>query len=92
MSNSTGTFGNDPGNGYYLGAVVYAPNASFTQDACKSHYYGSLVINSLTCDGGPHLYVSYDSSLTTLYGPWAAGAYTQINPATFRAAMSASGL
>jgi hypothetical protein len=40
------------------------------------------VINVLTCDGGPHLSVSYDSALANLYGPWTAGSYTQINPAS----------
>lgn len=72
--------------------MVYAPNASLTEDGCKSRYYGSLVINTLTCAGGPQLDVSYDSSLAKVYRPWTAGAYTQINPATFSAAMAASGL
>lgn len=92
FSDTTGTIGNDTGSGYYLGAVLYAPNASLTQDGCQSNYYGSLVLNTLTCEGGPHLDVSYDSSLASLYGPWASSGYTQIDPADFQSAMSASGL
>jgi hypothetical protein len=92
LTNSTGTVGNDAGQGYYLGAILYAPLASLTQDGCKSHYYGTVVISALTCSGGPNLFVSYDSTLSTVYGPWTPGAYSQINPATFTAAMTASGL
>lgn len=82
FSNSTGTFGNDNGQGYYFGGIIYAPDASLTGDGCKSQYYGSLVINTLTCNGGPHLAVSYDSSLSSLYGPWTPGGYTQIDPSS----------
>ena len=92
LTNSTGTVGNDNGQGYYLGAVLYAPLASLTQDGCKSYYYGTLIVGELTCNGGPHLFVSYDSTLSTVYGPWTPGAYTQVNPATFTSAMAASGL
>lgn len=82
FSNSNGTFGNDNGQGYYFGGIMYAPEASLTQDGCKSQYYGSITINLLTCNGGPHLYVSYDSELSTDYGPWTASAYQQINPSS----------
>lgn len=82
FTNSTGTVGNDNGQGYWFGGILYAPEASLTQDGCKSQYYGSLTINVLTCNGGPHLYVSYDSELSTDYGPWTASAYTQINPSS----------
>lgn len=92
FSNSTGTFGNDAGSGYWLGAILYAPTASLTGDGCKSVYYGSLVINTLTCNGGPHLTVNYDSSLTSMYGPWAASGYTQVNPSAYTNAMSTAGL
>ena len=91
LSNTIGTVGNDNGQGYDLGAVLYAPDASLTEDGCKSHYYGTVVISALTCNGGPNLYVSYDSTLTTVYGPWTPGVYTQINPATFNSAMAAHG-
>jgi hypothetical protein len=92
FSNSTGTFGNDNGQGYYFGGIIYAPFASLTGDGCKSVYYGSLVINTLTCNGGPHLSVNYDANLATDYGPWTAGAYTEINPATYNQAFTQSRL
>lgn len=83
FSNSTGTVGNDNGQpGYWFGGILYAPQASLTQDGCGSHYYGSLTINLLTCEGGPHLYVSYDSELATDWGPWTASAYQQVNPSS----------
>ncbi len=80
FTNSNGNVGNDNGQGYDFGGILYAPQAQLTQDGCKSQYYGSIVINVLTCNGGPHLSVSYDSALSSLYGPWTAGSYTQINP------------
>lgn len=92
LTNSTGTIGNSNGDGFYMGAILYAPNASITENGCKSHYYGTVVIGEITCNGGPHLYVSYDSTLSTVYGPWTPGQYTQINPSTFMSAMTASGL
>jgi hypothetical protein len=82
LIDSDGQVGFDNGQGYYFGGVLYAPSAYLTQDGCKSQYYGSLVINTLTCNGGPHLYVSYDSALGQVYGPWTPSAYTQVNPAT----------
>jgi hypothetical protein len=82
LTNSNGTVGNDNGQGYDFGGILYAPQASLTQDGCKSQYYGSLTINTLTCNGGPHLYVSYDSALANLYGAWTAGDYTVISPSS----------
>jgi hypothetical protein len=79
-TNSTGTVGDSAGQGYYFGGVLYAPDASMTGDGCKSVYYGAAVINTLTCNGGPHLSVYYDSLLTQVYGPWTTSGYTQINP------------
>jgi hypothetical protein len=82
LIDSDGQVGFDNGQGYDFGGVLYAPNSYLTQDGCKSQYYGSLVINTLTCNGGPHLYVAYDSELGQVYGPWTPSAYTQVNPAT----------
>ncbi len=82
LTNSTGTVGNDNGQGYDFGGILYAPQASLTQDGCKSQYYGSLTINTLTCNGGPHLFVSYDSQLSSLYGAWTAGDYAVISPSS----------
>lgn len=82
FSNTTGTVGNDAGSGYWFGGILYAPTASLTQNGCKSTYYGSLIINTLTCNGGPHLTVNYDEVLQTVYGPWTVSGYTQITPST----------
>ena len=78
--NSSGQVGFANGQGYYFGGILYAPQAYLTEDGCKSHYFGSLTINTLTCNGGPHLYVSYDSALSSLYGNWVVSGYTQENP------------
>lgn len=82
LTNATGTVGNANGGGYFFAGVMYAPSASLTLNGCKSSYYGSLVVNTLTCDGGPHLWVSYDEVLTSDYGPWATSGYTEINQST----------
>jgi hypothetical protein len=80
LTNSTGTVGDTNGQGYTLGAILYAPQASTTGNGCKSIYYGALVINTLTCNGGPHLTVYYDSNLSTVYGAWVISGYLQIPP------------
>jgi hypothetical protein len=80
FSNTTGSVGGYSGSGYWLGGILYAPTASLTQDGCKSVYYGSLIISTLTCDGGPHLTINYDNALQTVYGPWFVSGYTQISP------------
>ena len=87
LSNSTGTVGSANGGGgtgpYTFGGVIYAPNANLVGNGCKSAYYGAITINTLTCNGGPHLQVYYDSSLSTLYGPPSITGYTQTNPGSF---------
>lgn len=87
LSNSTGTVGSANGGGasgpYTFGGVIYAPDASLVGNGCKSAYYGALTINTLSCNGGPHLQVYYDSSLTSLYGPPTISGYSQINPGSF---------
>ena len=82
LTNSDGQVGFSNGHGYDFGGVLYAPQAYLTEDGCKSQYYGSVVINTLTCNGGPHLYVSYDSELGQIWGPWQASGYTQVNPSS----------
>jgi hypothetical protein len=82
LINSAGQVGFANGQGYYFGGILYAPQAYLTEDGCKSHYYGSLTINTLTCNGGPHLYVSYDTALQGIYGSWAPSSYTQENPSS----------
>jgi Tfp pilus assembly protein PilX len=87
MSNSTGTVGSANGGGtngpYTYGGVIYAPDANLVGNGCKSAYYGSLTINTLSCNGGPHLQVYYDSALSSLYGPPSISGYAQINPLSF---------
>ncbi len=80
LINSDGQVGFDNGHGYDFGGVLYAPQAYLTQDGCKSQYYGSITINTLTCNGGPHLFVSYDSSLGAYYGNWVVSSYAQESP------------
>jgi Tfp pilus assembly protein PilX len=82
QSNSTGTVGDSNGHGYWYGGVLNAPNASLVGDGCKSVYFGAAVINTLTCNGGPHLSVYYDSLLSNIYGPWQTSGYQQINPSS----------
>ncbi|HEX6393937.1 MAG TPA: hypothetical protein VFZ97_10875 [Acidimicrobiales bacterium] len=87
LSNSTGTMGSANGGGangpYTFGGVIYAPEANLVGNGCKSAYYGSLTINTLTCNGGPHLQVYYDNALSSLYGPPSISGYSQINPRSF---------
>ena len=84
LSNSTGTMGSANGGGangpYTFGGVIYAPNANLVGNGCKSAYYGAITINTLTCNGGPHLQVYYDSSLGSVYGPPSISGYSQTNP------------
>lgn len=83
FSNSNGTIGNSNGSGTYtFGGIIDAPNASLTGDGCKSTYYGALVINTFTCNGGGggHLQVYYQNQLHQLYGAWVPSAYTQVAP------------
>lgn len=90
LTNSTGTIGNATG-GYYFGGIIYAPNAALSQNGGTSHYYGSVTVGSLA-GRGAHLYFSYDTTLSSDYGPWSPGLYTEIDPSTFTAAMAAAGL
>ena len=87
LSNSTGTFGSANGGGangpYTFGGVIYAPDANLVGNGCKSAYYGSLTINTLTCNGGPHLQVYYDNALGSVYGPPSISGYFQTNPQSF---------
>jgi Tfp pilus assembly protein PilX len=78
LSNAVGAVGGDNGQGYYFGGVIDAPQAFLTGDGCKSVYYGALVINTLTCNGGPNLTVNYDTGLRQLYTPWSMSGYTDI--------------
>jgi hypothetical protein len=66
------------GSAYTFGGVVYAPEANLTENGCKSVYYGSLMINTLTCNGGPNLTVHYDARLAALMTAWSTSDYSEI--------------
>jgi hypothetical protein len=70
------------GNGSHAGSftgIMYAPNADATSNACKADWRGSLVINTFTCDGGPHLQVHYDNRIQTIVSSaWSVSNYTEI--------------
>lgn len=87
LSNSTGTVGSANGGGangpFTFGGVIYAPTANLVGNGCKSAYYGSLTINTLTCNGGPHLQVYYDNALKSVLGSPEVSGYAQVNPNTF---------
>lgn len=79
FSNSIGTVADYNGSGTYTFAgVIYAPQANLTGDGCKSTYYGALVINTLTCNGGPHLTINYDLGLQDVKTPWTMSDYSEI--------------
>lgn len=80
FTNSTGSVGDSNGHGFYFGGILYAPQAQLVGNGCKSTFYGAAVINTLYCHGSPNFSVYYDSSLSSLYGPWTTGGYTQISP------------
>jgi hypothetical protein len=66
------------GSAYTFGGVVYAPEANLTENGCKSVYYGSLMINTLTCNGGPNLTLHYDARLSALMTAWSTSDYTEV--------------
>ena len=58
---------------------MYAPNADATSNACKADWRGSLVINTFTCNGGPHLQVHYDNRIQSIVSSaWSVSNYTEI--------------
>lgn len=70
------------GNGAHAGSftgIMYAPSADATGNACKANWRGSLVINTFTCNGGPHLQVQYDNRIQTIVSSgWSVSNYTEI--------------
>ncbi|HZT64628.1 MAG TPA: hypothetical protein VFA11_02450 [Acidimicrobiales bacterium] len=79
-SNGVGNFGSTSGssNSFTIGGIIDAPGAYLIGDGCKSTYYGALIINTLSCNGGPNLTINFDSNLTTDMGPWGVSAYTEV--------------
>ena len=72
----------DPGNGAHSGdftGILYAPSAQEANPSCKANWHGALVLNTFTCNGGPHLQVHYDTRIQTLtQSTWTVSNYTEI--------------
>jgi hypothetical protein len=72
----------DPGNGAHSGdftGILWAPDADEVNASCKANWRGALVVNTFTCDGGPHLQVHYDSRIQTItQSTWTVTNYTEI--------------
>jgi hypothetical protein len=72
----------DPGGGSHSGdftGILYAPTAAEVNPSCAANWRGSVIVNSFTCNGGPHLSVKYDTrmmSLTEIH--WTVVDYTEI--------------
>lgn len=78
FSGSSAGFGNYNGAGTFtFGGTIDAPNGNLVGDGCKSTFYGSLVLNTDTCNGA-HLDMNYDTTLTQLYSSWSISGYTEI--------------
>ena len=72
----------DPGNGAHSGdftGIMYAPSAQETNPSCGANWRGALVLNTFTCNGGPHLQVHYDTRMLSLTDAvWTVSDYTEI--------------
>ncbi len=72
----------DPGNGAHSGdftGIMYAPTSQEANPSCKANWRGALVVNTFTCNGGPHLQVHYDTRMQTLtQASWTVTNYTEI--------------
>jgi hypothetical protein len=72
----------DPGNGAHSGdftGVMYALTSQETSPSCKANWRGALVVNTFTCNDGPHLSVHYDTRMLTLtQSSWSVSNYTEI--------------
>ena len=72
----------DPGNGAHSGdftGILWAPNAQEVNPSCKANWRGALVLNTFTCNGGPHLQVHYDTRMQSIVQTtWTVSNYTEI--------------
>jgi hypothetical protein len=67
-----------PGSGNFTG-IMWAPNAAEANPSCNATWRGGVVVNTFTCNGGPHLDVKYDSRMLTLVQTtWTVTNYTEI--------------
>jgi hypothetical protein len=63
--------------------IMYAPSAGETNPSCAANWRGGLVLNTFTCDGGPHLSVHYDTRMLSLTDvAWKVTNYTEIPSAS----------
>jgi Tfp pilus assembly protein PilX len=72
----------DPGNGGHAGdftGIMWAPNAQEVNPACMANWRGALVVDTFTCNGGPHLQVHYDTRIQSItQSSWTVTNYTEI--------------
>jgi hypothetical protein len=70
------------GNGAHAGSftgIMYAPSADATINACNADWRGAIVVNTLTCNGGPHLVMQYDNRIQTIVAQsWTVTNWTEI--------------
>jgi hypothetical protein len=70
------------GNGAHAGSftgIMYAPSADATGNACKADWRGSIVVNTFTCNGGPHVKVWYDNRIQSIVASsWTVTDWTEI--------------
>ena len=58
---------------------MYAPTAQEANPSCNANWRGGLVLNTFTCNGGPHLQVHYDTRMLSLtQSTWTVTNYTEI--------------
>lgn len=70
------------GNGAHAGdftGIMYAPSANATINACNANWRGAVIVNTWTCNGGPHLSIQYDDRIQTIVSDaWQVTDYTEI--------------
>jgi hypothetical protein len=72
----------DPGQGAHstdFTGILYAPNAQERNPSCDANWRGAVVVNTFTCNGGPHLQAQYDTRVQSLtQSSWLVSNYTEI--------------
>jgi hypothetical protein len=77
---TAGTFEPSSGNnaGVYSG-IAYAPQSAMSSNGCKEIWRGSILFNSVNCNGGPNLVVLYDTRVAALKAfDWTVQNYREI--------------
>ena len=84
FTNSTLDVGDSNGKGLYFAGILDAPQAAMTENGCKGVWYGSLILNDFTCNGGSSGFtLNYDEALSQVYGPEVIAGYRQVSPSSF---------